>query len=222
LVGSTNKDYGTSVATAADGSVYVAGYTEGSIDGQAFHGNLDGFVTKYAANGTKQWTQLVGGTGTDYSQSVATAADGSVYVAGFTDGSIDGQPNLGGGWDGFVTKYAADGTKKWTQMAGGAGGDLGFSVATDADGSVYIAGYTGGSIDGQPNLDGLDGFVTKFAADGTKQWSRVAGGAGDDIGYSVATAADGSVYVAGYTDGSVDGEANHGGSDGFVTKLVVT
>jgi hypothetical protein len=220
LVGSTNKDYGTSVATAADGSVYVAGYTEGSIDGQAFHGNLDGFVTKYAANGTKQWTQLVGGTGTDYSQSVATAADGSVYVAGKTNSStIDGQANHGS-FDGFVTKYSANGTKQWTRLAGGTGGDEVLSVATAADGSVYVAGWTNGLINGQAKLGGYDGFFTKYSADGAKQWTQVAGGSGDDIGTSVATAADGSVYIAGYTSSaSIDGQANHGGYwDSFVIK----
>jgi hypothetical protein len=103
LTGGTGEDVGKSVATAADGSVYVAGYTTGTIDGQANHGDLDSFVTMYAADGTKQWTRLAGGTGLDAAYSVATAADGSVYIAGLTDGSIDEQANLGGR-DAFVTK----------------------------------------------------------------------------------------------------------------------
>jgi hypothetical protein len=221
LAGGTGGEQGLSVATAADGSVYIAGWTNGSIDGQANLGDRDGFVTKYAADGTKKWTQLVGDTGWDQANSVATAADGSVYVAGYTYGSIDGQVNHGA-YDGFVTKYADDGTKQWTRMAGGTGLDVGTSVATDADGSVYLAGYTAGTIDGQANLGGVDGFVTKYAADGTQKWTRLAGGAGYDGVSSVATAADGSVYVAGDTESSIDGQANHGGRDGFVTKLVVT
>jgi hypothetical protein len=218
LVGGTENDFGQSVATAVDGSVYVAGWTAGSIDGQANLGGSDYFVTKYAADGTKKWARQAGGTEYDVGQSVATAADGSVYVAGYTGGSIDGQANLGG-YDGFVTKYAADGTKKWTRLVGGTDDDQAFSVATAADGSVYVAGYTDGSIDGQVNHGGgSDGFVTKYAADGTKQWTRLAGGTDRDMGTSVATAADGSVYVAGYTYGSIDGQSNHGGVDGFVTK----
>jgi uncharacterized delta-60 repeat protein len=216
--GGSGDDYGRSVATAADGSVYVAGYSNGSIDGQAnLGGGSDGFVTKYAANGTKKWTRLAGGTGGDEARSVATAVDGSVYVAGYTNGSIDGQANHGDG-DGFITKYAADGTKKWTRLAGGTGLDQAYSVATAADGSVYVAGYTTGTIDGQANHGSNDGFVTKYAADGTKQWTQLAGGTGVDGGTSVATAADGSVYVAGWTTGSIDGQANLGNEDGFVTK----
>ena len=218
LAGGAGVDEGRSVATAADGSVYVAGKSYGSIDGQTSLGEQDGFVTKYTANGTKQWTRLAGGTGSDEAYSVATAADGSVYVGGLTNGSIDGQTNLGG-YDAFVTKYAADGTQQWTRLVGGTGGDFGKSVATAADGSVYIAGSTNGSIDGQVNLSGgYAGFVTKYAADGTKQWTKLAGGLGYDSHYSVATAADGSVYIAGATDRSIDGQANLGGWDGFVTK----
>jgi len=221
MAGGTNSQYELSVATAADGSVYLAGTTNGSINGQANLGNDDGFVIKYAADGTKQWTRMAGGPGSDQAYSVATAADGSVYVAGQTRGSIDGQTNLGD-HDGFVTKYAADGTQQWTRMAGSTGEDVAKSVATAADGSVYLAGYTNRSIDGQANHGGNDGFVIKYAADGTKKWTQLVGGTGDEKGNSVATAADGSVYIAGETEGSIDGQANQGGWDGFVTKLVVT
>jgi hypothetical protein len=120
-----------------------------------------------------------------------------------------------------VTKYTADGTKAWTRLAGGAGDDIGYSVATGADGAVYIAGLTNsGALDGQTSNGGIDGFVTKYTADGTKAWTRLAGGAGNDYGQSVATGGDGSVYIAGHTDGgSIDGQASNGGVDGFVTKL---
>lgn len=59
---------------------------------------------EYAAYDTKKWTRIAVGTGVDWGRSVAAAADGSVYVAGGTDGSIDGQPNQGGLFDGFLTK----------------------------------------------------------------------------------------------------------------------
>lgn len=168
----TVDDDANSVATAADGTVFVAGSTYDAFDGQPSHGG-DAFITKYAADGTKKWTRLAGGAGVTWGYSASTAADGSVYVAGgtYTEGSIDGQASNGGG--AFVTKYAADGTQQWTRLAGGTGEDRGYSVATDASGSVYVAGTTYSSIDGQANLGGnFDSFVIKFAANGTKQWTR--------------------------------------------------
>jgi MOSC domain-containing protein YiiM len=165
---------------------------------------------------------MAGSTGEDVAKSVATAADGSVYIAGLTNGSIDGQSNHGG-VDGFVTKYSANGTKQWTRLLGVTGGVGVASVYTAANGSLYVAGFTTtASIDGQANHGGLDGFVTKFAANGAKQWTRFVGGTGDDTVSSVATAANGSVYVAGTSSGSIDGQVNHGSGDGFVTQLVVT
>jgi uncharacterized delta-60 repeat protein len=222
LAGGAGDDRGQSVATGPDGSVYVAGYSYGDyIDGQPSNGGVDGFVTKYTAAGTKVWTRLAGGAGDDFGQSVATSSDGSVYFAGYSYGdSIDGQA-INGGADGFVTKYTADGIKAWTRLAGGAGYDQGQSVATGADGSVYIAGYTySNSIDGQASNGDADGFVTKYTADGAKVWTRLAGGVSGDYGHSVATGADGSVYVAGQTFGPIEGQVSNGGFyDAFVTKF---
>ena len=64
-----------------------------------------------------------------------------------------------------MTKYTADGTKAWTRLAGGAGDDIGFSVATGADGAVYFSGHTtSGSLDGQASNGGWDAFITKFSS----------------------------------------------------------
>ena len=64
---------------------------------------------------TKAWTRLVGGGSYDYPRSVSTASDGSIYIAGYTGGSIDGQRN-NGGYDAFITKFNSDGSKVWTKL----------------------------------------------------------------------------------------------------------
>ena len=45
---------GTSVATDANGNVYVTGDTEGGLDGNTLTGTQDFFVTKYDSSGVKQ------------------------------------------------------------------------------------------------------------------------------------------------------------------------
>ena len=218
LAGGAGWDSGSSVTTSADGSVYISGTTSGSIDGQTNNGNWDVFVTKYTADGTKVWSRMVGGVGSESGGSVATSSDGSVYISGTTVGSFDGQSYNGYG-DVFVTKYTADGTKVWTRMVGGVGSESGGSVATSADGSVYISGTTSGSIDGQTYNGRLDVFVIKYTANGTKSWTRLTGGSSDDLCNSVATADDGSVYITGTTySRTIDGQSNNGSFDSFVTK----
>ena len=82
--------------------------------------------------------------GSDSGLEVAAAADGSVYVTGFT--SVEGQfSNL------LLKKYTATGALRWTQTYNGAANssDVGVSVAAAADGSVYVTGCT--YVEGQGN-----------------------------------------------------------------------
>ena len=73
--------------------------------------------------------------------------------------------------------------------------NVGRSVAVAPDGSVYVCGYTNSVGAGEQDF-----FLVKFSNSGTVQWQRTLGGSGDDYGWSVAVASDGSVYVCGYTN----------------------
>jgi hypothetical protein len=46
---------------------------------------------------------------------------------------------------------------------------IGNSVATDANGNVYVAGDTGGGLDGNTLTGTYDVFVTKYDSSGVKQ-----------------------------------------------------
>ncbi len=212
--------FGRSVATDAAGNVYVAGNTGGGLDGNTLTGTRDFFLTKYNASGVKQFTTQLGVAGAfTYGQSVATDASGNVYVAGYTYGGLDGN-TLTGITDFLVTKYNASGVKQFTKQLGVAGSlTYGQSVATDASGNVYVAGYTYGGLDGNTLTGSYDFFVTKYDASGVKQFTKQLGVAGViTLGRSVATDASGNVYVAGFTQGGLDGNTLTGTRDFFVTK----
>jgi hypothetical protein len=222
---------GSSVATDANGNVYVAGFTAGGLDGNTLTGLQDFFVTKYNSSGVKQYTRQLGAAGTEtYGSSVATDADGNVYVAGYTDGGLDGN-TLTGTRDFFVTKYDSSGVKQYTRQLGVVGTEtLGTSVATDANGNVYVAGYTSGGLDGNTLTGTRDFFVTKYNSIGVKQYTRQLGyvkgteRSALTNGRSVATDSDGNVYVAGDTTGGLDGNTLTGAKnppfvkDFFLTK----
>ncbi len=212
--------FGKSVATDTNGNVYVAGYTNGGLDGNTLTGTQDFFVTKYDSTGVKQYTKQMGvaGVGTR-GWSVATDANGNVYVAGDTQGGLDGN-TLTGNWDLFVIKYDSTGVKQYTQQLGVTGKTtLGTSVTTDASGNVYVAGDTTGSLDGNTLTGAWDFFVTKYNSSGVKQYTRQLGVAGKyTYGRSVTTDASGNVYVAGQTTGGLDGNTLTGNYDFFVTK----
>ena len=104
--------FGLSVATDASGNVYVAGHTYGGLDGNTLTGTIESFVTKYDSIGVKQYTRQLGVAGqSTYGRSVATDANGNVYVAGYTNGGLDGNTQTGT-QDFFVTKYDSSGVKQ--------------------------------------------------------------------------------------------------------------
>ncbi len=95
----------------------------------------------------------------------------------------------------------------WANSSGGAGDDVGQSVATDAHGNVYVTGYfkSATMTFGTTTLTNADNtgnsndiFVAKYDAAGTLLWAKLAGGSGNDYCNSITTDASGNVYVTGY------------------------
>jgi hypothetical protein len=217
IFGSSSSDNGHALTTGVDGAIYVAGHTSGSFDGQTHSGGFDAFLTKYDANGTKDWTRFLGSSSSDLARALTTGVDGAIYVAGHTSGSFDGQTNSGG-FDAFLTKYDANGTKAWTRLLGSSAGDEAYALTTGVDGAIYVAGSTQGSFDGETFSGFQDAFLTKYDANGNKAWTRLLGSSGGDAAFALTTGVDGAIYVAGRTGGSFDGQTSNGGGDAFLTK----
>jgi len=217
-VGANTQAY--AVAVDASGNVYVAGGTNGGLDGNTLAGGYDYSLTKYDSSGIKLFTRQTGTVG-KYTQASGVAVDGSgnVYVAGFTNGGLDGK-TLAGSWDYFLTKYDSSGTKLFTRQTGTVGKYTQASgVAVDGSDNVYVAGYTDGGLDGNILTGIRDFFVTKYDSSGNKVRTKQLGTVGASTeAYSVAVDAGGNVFVAGYTLGGLDGNTLTGTDDFFVTK----
>ena len=213
LLGTPTSDYGFSVDTSEDGSVYMAGYTKGNLDGQSNSGNFDAFLSKYNHDGLKVWTRLIGNSNFQNAHSVSVDANGAAYVTGSTSGNLHGQSNSGSN-DVFLSKYNSDGSREWTKLIGSTSLDWGHSVSTADDGSVYVAGSTAGNLDGQTNSGGIDAFLSKYNSDGSKEWTEILGSSSQVWVHSVSTSQDDAIYIAGDTRGNLDGKTIHGERDG--------
>ena len=214
------KKVGIAVAIDASGNIFVAGYTTGALDGYTMTGTVDSFFSKYNSEGVKQFTRLLGVTGKETrGYGVATDASGNVFVAGYTEGSLDDNA-LTGTRDFFVTKYDPSGVKQFTRQLGAVGAvTVGTAVTTDDKGDVFVVGYTEGSLDGNTLTGTRDFFVAKYDPSGVKQFTRQLGAVGAvTVGNEVATDLVGDVFVAGSTTGGLDGNARTGIHDVFVTK----
>lgn len=96
----------------------------------------------------------------------------------------------------------------WAKRAGGGNTDMANSVATDAAGNVYVAGWFNSyplifGTDTLYTTGAYDMYLVKYDANGNVLWGTSVGGSGnptyecDDRAYSVTTDASGNVYVAG-------------------------
>jgi hypothetical protein len=216
----TKSTQGLSVATDVSGNVYVAGSTQGGLDGNTLTGTQDFFVTKYNSSGVKQYTRQLGvATKSTTGASVATDASGNVYVAGQTTGGLDGNTAIGFN-DYFVTKYDSSGVKQFTKLEGVVNtANRAYSVTTDVSGNVYVVGDARTGLDGNTLTGFSDFFVTKYNSSGVKQYTKQLGVAGKfTVANAVKTDISGNVYVAGNTTGGLDGNTLTGTRDFFVTK----
>jgi len=222
LIGTGSTDRGHGIAVDSSGNIYVAGYTNGDLDGEANAnpGTSDIFLTKYNSAGTRQWTRLAGTTGSDQSGWAAVAVYGSdsIYITGYASGNLDGETNAGGA-DIVLMKYNSSGTRQWTRLLGTASDDVGYGVAVDGSGNVYVSGTTEGALDGQTHSGGTyDTFLVKYNSSGTRQWTRLLGNGTETYAYTVAVDGSGNALVAGHTRGIFDSESNAGMMDIYVAK----
>jgi hypothetical protein len=241
-MGSTGEDVGYSIIADSNGNIYATGYFNGTVnfqsdwsgtDSKISAGGYDVFVTKINADGTYGWTRRMGGTSDDKAYSISTDPSGYVYVTGCFNGAVNFQADWSGtdnktsagGSDIFITKINANGTYGWTRrMGGGADYDTGYSIATDQSSNVYVTGSYRGTVDFRAEWGGGtdsksaagfdDIFITKINANGTYGWTRCMGGATDsDYGYCITTDLSDNVYVTGVFGGTINFQADWGGTD---------
>lgn len=238
--GSTEDEGTNGMAIDAAGALYLTGNTSRldryPIRSDCGGGCLEGipcsdaFLTKVLTDGTVVWSRQWGTYLNDTAAGVAVDADGNILVAGTTYGSLDRNNSAGDG-DIFLTRWTAEGVKLWTKQWGSTGEDDAGAVAADAAGNIYVTGGTDGSLDGNSNKGGYcqslgtgetancrDAFLTKWNANGRKAWTVQWGTTGHDSGRSVALDHAGNVYVAGYTYGTLPGNATAGQGDAFLSK----
>lgn len=153
--GGNDWDYGRSVATDAFGNVFITGYflsstvTFGNIPLTNPMGSEVVFIVKYDAAGNVLWGRSAEGTTENESYSISTNGNGDSFLTGmyssatiFFGGSVSLQKYPGYGDDIFVVKYDPSGNVLWATTVGGPDDERGYSVSTDANGNVFLTGWS--------------------------------------------------------------------------------
>ena len=132
-------DRGHGVAVDSSENVYIIGLGEGSRD-ENLHGGLRNiFLTKYDADGNKQWIRQIGHGTNDETFIIAVDQCGNIYITGRIFKDWDGT-NHGEYQDLFIVSYDADGTKRWTRKLGTASAGKAREIDVDRNGDIFING----------------------------------------------------------------------------------
>jgi uncharacterized delta-60 repeat protein len=188
-------DEADALALDATGNVYVTGSIIGDM------GMQDIVTIKYDPAGVQQWVALYNGLGNgpDVGWAICADAAGNAVVSGWTFGP-------GTGYDYITIKYDTDGLEQWVATYDGPvnGEDEIQAMDLDADGNVYVTGWSWGAGTGP------DYTTIKYNSQGQQQWvSRYFGVnlAAVDRAYGIDVDNQGNCYVT--------GDSYLGGGTGF-------
>jgi hypothetical protein len=174
-------------------------------------------LVKYTSAGIKQWTRLLGTKCDDVAYGLAVDRSGHIYITGNTFDGLDGTDG-GSGFPAsrlFMAKYDASGAKEWVKLFGGGAGEFAYNITADSQGNAYSVGSTNGSLDGNTNASQppqSDIFIVKYDSSGKKVWTRQFGSKTAEGAYGVAVDTSDNVYLAGSTDGPLDGNGQPPGT----------
>ena len=251
-LGGDDSDYGDGIATDNGGNVYVTGHTSSTDfpiknQYQTYQGAIDAFITKIdttqSGAASLVYSTYLGGGDMDRSRGIATDNGGNVYVTGRTESTdfpIKNQyQTYQGAADAFITKIdttqSGAASLVYSTYLGGDDSDLGYGIATDNGGNVYVTGSAGTDFpiknQYQTYQDAADAFITKIdttqSGAASLLYSTYLGGDDTDRGYGIATDNGGNVYVTGRTSSTDFPIKNQyqtyqGADDAFITKIDTT
>ncbi len=230
-IGGTNWDEAYGIASAPDGSIWLAGATYSPdiwIQGPAYQGfyggDGDGYIAHiHPGQGAKAllYASFLGGSGNDAATSLVLDPSGNVILSGYTLSSnfpvtsTAFQSKYGGNTDAFIT--ILDTAKRelvYSTYFGGPEPDAVMEMKEDSSGVLYLAGYTespglpstSGAV--QPGYDGsVDAFGLKLdpskAGEAGIQYFTYLGSDGQQVAYGVDFNSSGDIYLAGYSSSNI-------------------
>lgn len=174
------------------GNVYITGYSNGGSTGD------DMCTIKYNSSGVLIWQRSYNGSANndDYGNSIAIDNSGNSYVTGAVT-------RTGSDLDYITIKYDANGSQIWAVFYNGPGNgeDFPSSNAIDANGNIFVTGYSYG------NSSGPDYCTIKYNNAGAQQWvQRYVGPDGWDESWNIILDPAGNVYVTGNSAGVGTGD----------------
>jgi len=181
---------GSSVLESADGGYVTCGI---------FFSRTS--LLKIDVQGNLIWNKTFGILGCSIVSSFLQFANGGYIITG----SVSFGP---GNVDVYLIKTDTIGNVLWTKTFGGSHDDYGQSVQQTSDNGYIIAGYTNSFGTGN-----FDTYLIKTDVNGDTLWTKIIGGSGNDLGYSVHQTFDDGFIILGQSQ-----SFGFGNTDFYLTK----
>ena len=169
-----------------------------------------------------EWQKSLGGTGSEYANSIIQTADGGYMVAGSSTSNNGNVTGNHGNYDYWLVKLNPTGNLQWQKSLGGTENDFARSIIQTTDGGYVVAGATGsnnGDVTGNHGYD--DGWVLKLNSDaGVIHWKKTFGGTDDDwIDKIIPTTDGGYIFAGNSKSNNGDIAGNKGYIDYWIVKI---
>ncbi len=225
--GGSNYDDAETLQQDSIHNLYICGYTSSvefpTTTGAYSTDNISApfdypscFFSKFDSLGNLVFSTFFGGYWDNYAKDFQIDSKGNYIIAGYT-ASITTFPTTAaaydtignGGYDAFVVKLSADGSKLlYSTLIGGTKDDYTMGVALDRSDNPYIVGYTTHTGSYPVSDDAIqkvhngkyDAFITKFDSTCSNiLYSTYLGGTDNDFGQDIALDTFGYAYITGFT-----------------------
>jgi hypothetical protein len=184
-----------------------------------------GVAIKYDANGAVKWCTTV--VGADQVSDIAVDRSGNVFMVGYSTAATpvtvynaDGSPSVHsisstGGAVAFLVKWSTLGVAQWSVTVDSPQNEQGFSIAVDAVGNPFLAGYftsnniviyNKNNVASSVNINAAasrGAFLVKWDSEGEAQACTSVAGSQAGEARHVAVDDAGDVYMTGVYNGSV-------------------
>lgn len=186
------------IQPAGDAGYIIAGGTTVADDG-------DMFAMKVDADGREQWRKRVGTVDWDeVNHGLVVRPDGSIVLTGYTHRRGEEANDL------VAATLSPSGELLRLERFGGTADDRAILAKADADGRIWIVGHSRSAGAG-----GSDLMLARLDRYGSfEPAAQTIGGSADDNGTALLPLDDGSLIVAGYSQGP-----GQGGQDAFVVRI---
>lgn len=213
-------------------NIFITGSATGNFMSQMNQGKKDVLLMKVNEELTTiSYGRLYGTDQNDIAEDIIISTDNFIYLTGSTQGSFSGFEGINSGQkDVLFSKInPSDGSVVFHRVFGTSSNDVGYSlVCKSSTKQIFIAGKTGGNLNGVISFGHDDAFVVEYNDFGERKQTRLIGTADYDGAYGLAIQEKtDSLLIGGYnssklvTDG-VDSWSWHEGGQIMIEKILLS